>query len=245
MPRPFTLFTQSSETLIFPYSREESNSVPITLKSVQSKKLRWVTLGGQYNWTTKKYPSFQQNSVGCPLFPQSLAQLLSGRGALFEGLIKPEASIINFYSEGDILSPHQDVAEMSSADLVSISIGCEAIFFCGLSKSEPPLQIRLRSGDVLVMGGKSRFAWHGVGKIWDKTSPDLLQKDYATSFDSTGVDPKTLEGRESYAEWISIKCKISTYLIILLWNKFVHYHRHLSSTFHWILEYLISFALWR
>lgn len=167
---------------------------PLSLEAVRAKKLRWITLGGQYNWTSKEYPSFTKGEAGFPEFPGSVGMLF-GR-PLFD--LTPEAAIVNFYAPGDTLSPHQDVAELSRADLVSMSIGCDAVFYIGLHRYKngadpscvkPPLQIRVRSGDVVIMGGESRAAFHGVGRVWGESSPAELL---------AAVDPK-------YADWLRNK----------------------------------------
>ena len=57
--------------------------------------------------------------------------------------------------------------------MASISIGADAIFIIGLSKGsltaseeeEKILVVRIKSGDVILMGGESRWAWHSVPKI--------------------------------------------------------------------------------
>lgn len=133
-------------------------------------KIRWITLGGQYDWTAKVYPSFEPGTKGCPVFPESAA------GAIASSLgIRADASIVNFYQQGDILSPHQDIAELSKKDLVSMSLGCAALFYIGPERmGVPPLQLLLRSGDVVVMGGASRAAWHGVGRVFAGTCPRHL-----------------------------------------------------------------------
>ena len=172
---------------------DPSVHAPLSLEAVKSKKLRWITLGGQYNWTTKVYPTFTKGDPGFPEFPESIAPLFSS--PLFD--LKPEAAIVNFYGPGDTLSPHQDVAEMSHADLVSMSIGCDAVFYVGLDRYDasssqsvkPPLQIRVCSGDVDILGGDCRAAFHGVGRIWANTSPDDLV---------SAVDPR-------YADWLQNK----------------------------------------
>ncbi|RDW34986.1 hypothetical protein B0I72DRAFT_133650 [Yarrowia lipolytica] len=173
IPRPFNLFNNENPHAEIPH---REGGKPTSRDKIKNKQLRWVTLGGQYNWTTKAYPSFIPGTEGFPYFPKNLYELLSR--PLFS--INPEAAIINFYSPGDILSPHQDVAELSQDDLVSVSIGLDAIFYVGLNRYDdsenslaPPLCLMLRSGDVIVMGGKSRHAYHGIGKVFSNTSPDL------------------------------------------------------------------------
>jgi alkylated DNA repair protein alkB family protein 1 len=159
--------------------KDSSVHKPIPLAQLLNKKLRWITLGGQYDWTNKVYPSEQP-----PEFPQDIAQLLGG---LFPEM-KPQAAIVNFYSPGDTLSLHRDVAEDCDQGLISISIGCDGIFIMGLEIDEPSattlsaegkgvklLAIRLRSGDAVYMDGPSRFAWHGIPQVIPNTCPDWLK----------------------------------------------------------------------
>lgn len=176
--------------------RDPTVHAPLPLPAVRDKKLRWITLGGQYNWSTKVYPSFARTDPAFPQFPPRVASLFSP--PLFA--VRPEAAIVNFYSQGDVLSPHQDVAERCNADLISLSVGCDAVFYIGLDRYEdepmdgnageteektpktletnrkprPPLQILLRSGDILIMGGAARFAYHGVGRVFRDTAPSEL-----------------------------------------------------------------------
>jgi len=147
---------------------------PFSLEQVLAKKLRWITLGGQYDWTEKRYPDEPP-----PEFPLDIAQFIHD---LFPPT-KPEAAILNFYSPGDTLNIHRDVSEECEAGLVSISLGCDGIFLVGLENSGNVtdtertvrhVAIRLRSGDAVFMTGPSRFAWHGVPQIIAGTCPDYL-----------------------------------------------------------------------
>ncbi|KAK6343737.1 hypothetical protein TWF730_011326 [Orbilia blumenaviensis] len=182
---------------------------PLGIVDVLEKKLRWMTLGGQYDWTTKEYPN------GPPVqFPRDIRDLVHD---IFP-TVEPEAAICNTYSPGDTLSTHRDVSEEADKDLISISIGCEALFLISLSAESrddnavspstaldsklnvqprkqnkrkgkelppppppPPLDshtliIRIRSGDAVVMGGQSRWAWHGVPKVIGDTCPEELSE---------------------------------------------------------------------
>lgn len=80
---------------------------------------------------------------------------------------KPEAGIINYYHLNSTLSAHQDYSEKNmNAPLLSISLGCSAIFLIGKeTKSEKPTAMLLRCGDVVIMSSKSRLAFHAVPKI--------------------------------------------------------------------------------
>lgn len=175
LQRPINLFRFNQE--------EEPRRLQMKNEPLIRDKLRWVTLGGQYNWTEKVYPSFEKGAPGYPEFPESLTRYVASQ---FNCV--PEAAIVNYYSEGDILSPHQDVAELTKQDLVSASLGCSCVFYLGVDRyDKTPLPIILRSGDILIMGGDSRFAFHGVGRVFGGTSPDELSSmDIVTDPDFPG-----------------------------------------------------------
>jgi alkylated DNA repair protein alkB family protein 1 len=129
-----------------------------------------MTLGGQYNWTSKAYPT-----TAPPPFPLDTTRLLI---PLFP-LTHPTAAIANFYSPGDTLSVHRDVAESSPTGLISLSLGCDAIFVIGTAsqgeEGEKVLALRLRSGSAVYMEAGARFAWHGVPRIVGGTCPGYLE----------------------------------------------------------------------
>ena len=139
----------------------------LTVGQFLNKKLRWITLGGQYDWTRKEYPKERP-----PTFPPDVSDLV--RNAFPD--MKPEAAIVNVYSPGDTLSLHRDVSEASGQGLVSISIGCEAIFLVGIDDGikSKYLAVRLRSGDAVYMSGASRYAWHGIPRIIPNSCPSWL-----------------------------------------------------------------------
>ena len=63
---------------------------------------------------------------------------------------------------------HQDRDELEfDAPVISNSLGNSCLFRLGVrTRSEPTRSIRLSSGDVLVLGGTSRLALHGVDRIY-------------------------------------------------------------------------------
>ncbi|KEQ60085.1 uncharacterized protein M437DRAFT_55067 [Aureobasidium melanogenum CBS 110374] len=144
--------------------KDPSVHKPLPMASCLNRKLRWVTIGGQYDWTQKVYPASTP-----PPFPEDVAALVEG---LFPSM-KAQAAIVNLYTPSDTLSLHRDVSEECDRPLVSISLGCDAIFMAGLEGSQG-VAIRLRSGDALVMSGAARYAWHGVPQILPGTCPDWM-----------------------------------------------------------------------
>ena len=81
--------------------------------------------------------------------------------------------LINRYAPKAKLSLHQDKDEGDfSAPIVSVSLGLSATFlFGGLKRSERARRVHLTSGDVVVWGGPSRMAYHGVAPLADGNHP--------------------------------------------------------------------------
>jgi alkylated DNA repair protein (DNA oxidative demethylase) len=79
----------------------------------------------------------------------------------------PDSCLINRYEPGAKLSLHQDKDEKAlDSPIVSVSLGLPATFlFGGLKRTDKVKRILLQHGDVVVWGGKSRMAFHGVMPI--------------------------------------------------------------------------------
>jgi DNA oxidative demethylase len=84
----------------------------------------------------------------------------------------PEACLVNYYALGSRMGLHQDRDEEDfSAPVISISLGDACRFrLGGTRRSDPTGSMRLSSGDVVVLGGQSRLAFHGVDCIYAGTS---------------------------------------------------------------------------
>ena len=137
------------------------------LRKSQFFKLRWVTLGYQYNWNTKLYYKEQKSE-----FPKDLKRLTKYISqCLGYRYYNAEAGIVNYYHLDSTLAGHTDHSEYDmDSPLFSISFGCDAIFLIGGScKTVKPVPMFLRSGDIVVMAGESRLAYHAVPKILPST----------------------------------------------------------------------------
>nr|WP_319387578.1 alpha-ketoglutarate-dependent dioxygenase AlkB [uncultured Roseibium sp.] len=84
----------------------------------------------------------------------------------------PEACLINFYEAGAKMGLHQDRDEQTfEAPVVSVSLGDTATFRVGgLTRGDPTKSFRLQSGDVVVLGGDARLAFHGIDRVLKGTS---------------------------------------------------------------------------
>ena len=89
--------------------------------------------------------------------------------------VPPEACLVNSYSAAAKMGSHRDQDEEDvGAPVVSISLGDDATFHIGgLERTGPKRRLVLRSGDVVVLGGAARMAYHGIDRIHPGTS-DLL-----------------------------------------------------------------------
>lgn len=80
----------------------------------------------------------------------------------------PQACLINWYRDGNKMGAHIDNDEQDArAPVVSVSLGDPAMFRIGGPKrGGPTAGLKLFSGDVVVMGGESRFCYHSVSRIF-------------------------------------------------------------------------------
>jgi alkylated DNA repair protein (DNA oxidative demethylase) len=129
-----------------------------------------MTNCGALGWVSDKERGYRYESVhpqtglAWPPMPQRLVDLWAEFSACPAA---PEACLINYYSPKAKLGMHQDKDEEDfSAPLISVSLGATAIFrLGGLKRRDPSRTFELRSGDVLILGGRARLAYHGVDRI--------------------------------------------------------------------------------
>ncbi len=90
-------------------------------------------------------------------------------------LLPPEACLINYYEGQAKMGLHQDKDEEDfSAPVLSVSLGDTGLFRVGgRSRQDPSRKLELKSGDVVVLGGEDRLAYHGIDRILPGTS-DLI-----------------------------------------------------------------------
>jgi alkylated DNA repair protein (DNA oxidative demethylase) len=148
------------------------------LMSVQSVCLGW-------HWSPYAYSRTADDTDDAPVkpLPEALAQLArravadayGERSALATGF-SPDAAIVNLYSPGARLGLHCDGEEPSAAPVVTISLGDECTFrFAGVDRRTGPfVDLTLRSGDLLVVGGVNRRIHHGVPKVRAGSAPASL-----------------------------------------------------------------------
>ncbi len=145
--------------------------------SVQTVCLGW-------HWLPYRYSRTADDVDGAPVkpLPEWLADL--GRRAVLDAYsdaqnataYAPDAALVNFYDAAARLGMHQDREERCDAPVVSLSLGDTCIFRFGntMNRGKPYTDIELASGDLFVFGGPSRFAYHGVPKVYPASADPLL-----------------------------------------------------------------------
>ena len=138
---------------------------PFTVRMSNCGPLGWVSDQSGYRYQ----PTHPETGRPWPPIPATLLALWD---ALARHPDPPEACLINFYAPTAKMGLHQDRDEEDfAAPVVSISLGDSCLFRVGgLKRSEPTRAFRLSSGDVLVLGGGARLAFHGVDRVYAGTS---------------------------------------------------------------------------
>ena len=146
-------------------------AMPRTGKEMSVRMTNCGTLG----WVTDKergyryQPTHPSTGKPWPAIPPMLLDLWRKVSAYPHD---PEACLINFYDSSAKMGLHQDRDEADfAAPVVSVSLGDSCLFRVGQTTREGPTKsFRLDSGDVVVLGGESRLAFHGVDRIYPTTS---------------------------------------------------------------------------
>ncbi len=138
---------------------------PFSVRMSNCGALGWVSDEGGYRYQA----SHPQTGTAWPPIPSSLTHLWRQLAGFPD---PPEACLINFYGAHAKMGLHQDRDETEfDAPVISISLGDTCLFRVGgCKRNEPSRSVRLSSGDVVVLGGASRLAFHGVDRILPGTS---------------------------------------------------------------------------
>ena len=150
---------------------------PTMPKSGRPFSVRMTNLG-QLGWVSDKdrgyryQPTHPETGRPWPPIPDRVMDVWR---AVADYPHLPEACLVNYYAPGTKMGLHQDADEQDfAAPVVSISLGDACLFrLGGTSRKDPTRSVRLSSGDVVVLGGESRLAFHGVDRIYPGTSTVL------------------------------------------------------------------------
>ena len=137
-----------------------------------------MTNCGPLGWVTDKEQGYRYQATHpatgrpWPPIPKLLRDLWDD---LAHYRAPPEACLVNYYNGGAKMGLHQDKDEEDfAAPVLSVSLGDTAIFrLGGRTRKDPTRALELNSGDVVVLGGADRLAYHGIDRIVAGTS-DLI-----------------------------------------------------------------------
>ena len=137
-----------------------------------------MTNCGPLGWVTDKERGYRYQATHpvtgrpWPAMPQMLLDLWD---EVTHYQAPPEACLVNYYDRDAKMGLHQDKDEEDfDAPVLSVSLGNTAIFLAGgRSRRDPTRKFELKSGDVVVLGGEDRLAFHGIDRVLAGTS-DLL-----------------------------------------------------------------------
>lgn len=159
---------------VFGRLRDAPFYIPRMPKSGQPMRVR-MTNFGPLGWVTDKEQGYRYQATHPETnkpWPEIPAQVLELWRSLSGYDADPEACLVNLY-EGDArMGLHIDSDEEAwDAPVLSISLGDTALFrIGGALRSDPTRSVRLTSGDVCMLGGAARRAYHGVDRIMPGTS---------------------------------------------------------------------------
>jgi len=172
---------QTEQSALLAALREIIADVPLftpTMPSSGKEMSVRMTNCGPLGWVTDKERGYRYQPMHpvtrkhWPPIPQILLDLW---GEVADYPFAPEACLVNYYSGDAKMGLHQDKDEEDfAAPVLSVSLGDTGIFRVGgRSRKDPTQKLELKSGDVVVLGGDDRLAYHGIDRILPGTS-DLI-----------------------------------------------------------------------
>jgi DNA oxidative demethylase len=143
---------------------------PFSVRMSNCGALGWLSDASGYRYQT----AHPETGRSWPPIPDALIAIWNDVAAYPH---RPEACLINFYGPAAKMGLHQDRDEADfAAPVVSVSIGDSCLFRVGGRKrADATRSFRLDSGDVVVLGGEARLAFHGVDRLYPGTSTLLAE----------------------------------------------------------------------
>lgn len=139
---------------------------PMSVRMTNCGSLGWVTDKDRgYRYQTE-HP---QTGEPWPPIPERLLRIWQEVSGYPH---PPEACLVNFYTDEARMGLHQDRDEAEfAAPVVSVSLGDTCLFRVGQTRREGrTTSFQLASGDLVILGGEGRLAFHGVDRIYPSTS---------------------------------------------------------------------------
>ncbi|GAB4362269.1 MAG: alpha-ketoglutarate-dependent dioxygenase AlkB [Kiloniellaceae bacterium] len=129
-----------------------------------------ITNAGSHGWYSDKQTGYgyiaRHPATGRP-WPAIPPALLDLWRAVAGYPVPPQCCLINFYAPEARMGLHRDQDEETfEAPVVSLSLGDSAVFrIGGAERRGPTVSLKLHSGDVVVLAGVARLAYHGIDRV--------------------------------------------------------------------------------
>ncbi|ACT60794.1 alpha-ketoglutarate-dependent dioxygenase AlkB [Hirschia baltica] len=145
--------------------RMPRSNKPFTVKMTNFGELGWISDATGYRYD-KQHP---ETKKPWPSIPRALMSIWE---SVSQYPKPPQACLVNYYDENAKMGLHCDGDEEDiNAPVVSISLGDSARFrLGGLNRRDPTKSFKLNSGDVIILGGQARLAYHGIDRIYGGSS---------------------------------------------------------------------------
>jgi alkylated DNA repair protein (DNA oxidative demethylase) len=127
-----------------------------------------MSAAGRYGWYTDRsgyrYIDRQPDNNPWPDIPEGIAKLWASLVSSKRGA---DCCLINYYDQNAKMGLHQDKDETDfNWPVLSISLGDDALFRVGnVTHGGKTESVWLNSGDVVLIGGDARLAYHGIDRI--------------------------------------------------------------------------------
>lgn len=131
---------------------------PMSVKMTSAGRVGWISDRRGY-----RYEPRHPDGMAWPAIPERILALWRE----VTGLERvPDCCLINYYGEGARMGLHQDKDEVDfDWPVLSVSLGDDGLFrMGGVERGGSTESVWLQSGDVVVMGGEARLAYHGVDR---------------------------------------------------------------------------------
>lgn len=133
-----------------------------------------MTNAGDWGWLSDKagYRYVDRHPESGRPWPAIPPGLLTLWDALTGFPAPPDCCLCNYYAEGARMGLHQDRDEDSfEPPVLSLSLGDRALFrLGGLTRRGPTRSLMLDSGDVVLLSGSARLAFHGIDRVMSGSS---------------------------------------------------------------------------
>ncbi len=136
----------------------------MSVRMSSAGSLGWVSDGSGY-----RYQGTHPKGMPWPGIPDPVLSIWRDVTGLDRD---PDCCLINYYDKDARMGLHQDRDEADfSWPVLSISLGDDALFRIGnTTRGGKTESVWLNSGDVVIMGGPARLAYHGIDRIRFGTS---------------------------------------------------------------------------